>query len=231
VPTDHTDDHTGRRLNPPPTTPHVEQWSRTIRERLPAVRRATTWTWCTFAAFVVVVIVWPKPVPAFAAPAVLLVISVGAGLGLLTLHPYALAPHQYARWMASLPPFEPETFWGQTLQQLVSWVGAGVILVVGAFVGGWVGAVPDADVMLQQAGEWLLIVVVMSVIFGFWTRTVVRLAIMHRRGFRDGTLPPRPNTTSRTTIAVEFALVGVIGLLVQVLILGLILEAIGRAPR
>src|SRR4051794_13924404 len=46
------------------------------------------------------------------------VLLVAGGALLAAVHPFVLVPSRYFGWLRGLEPFEPETFWGQSMLRL-----------------------------------------------------------------------------------------------------------------
>ncbi|WP_369373646.1 hypothetical protein AB1046_06770 [Promicromonospora sp. Populi] len=111
-----------------------------------------------------------------------------AGVVLAT-HPFLLLPRRYGRWLRTIPPYEPETFWGQSLQRLVSWSGACLALILGSIVGAELGTQQTPGQLADAAWEWAGLLLLGGFVYVWWTRFLVELADTHRRALRHGELP------------------------------------------
>ncbi|GAA3285169.1 hypothetical protein [Nesterenkonia halobia] len=135
---------------------------------------------------------WPAQIVASLALATLLA---AVSILFMEYHPYVLIG-DYWRWLVRLEPFEPRTFWGQVLQQLVSFIGACAGLILSALLGSLFSggaARPDRmEELLGAAGVVFAGTVMIGVIYGFWTRTVLRILVIHFWALRDGLLPRHP---------------------------------------
>ncbi|WP_129789651.1 hypothetical protein [Promicromonospora panici] len=114
-----------------------------------------------------------------------------AGLVLAT-HPFLLLPRRYLHWLRTIQPYEPETFWGQSLQRLVSWSGACLALILGSIVGAELGAQKTASQLSDAAWQWAGLLLLGGFVYVWWTRFLVELADTHRRALKRGQLATRP---------------------------------------
>jgi len=108
---------------------------------------------------------------------------------LCRLHPYLLAPKHYVQWLRLLAPYEPATFWGQSLHRLGRFVGGACLLVVGAVIGAVVGKQNTINQISDAAFQWLGASLSIGLLYIWWTGFVIQLATIHRRALRAQQLP------------------------------------------
>ena len=129
---------------------------------------------------------------------------------ILATHPFLLLPRGYLRWLRTIEPYEPETFWGQSVQRFVSWSGACLALVLGGIVGAELGAQQTTSQLSDAAWQWTGLLLAGGFLYFWWTRFLIELAFLHRRALKKGQLATHPGAD--TSVWLLFVAIWVLGI-------------------
>ncbi|MFJ3405398.1 hypothetical protein [Promicromonospora sp. NPDC090134] len=130
---------------------------------------------------------------------------------ILATHPFLLLPRRYLRWLLTIEPYEPETYWGQSAQRFVSWAGACLALVLGGIVGAELGAQQTTSQLSDAAWQWTGLLLLGGFLYFWWTRFLIELAFLHRRALRRGQLATHP--AAGTSVWLLFVAIWGLGIL------------------
>lgn len=188
-----------------------------MRDRQDGLKRVAAVASGLFGVGACVIIGAPVPAAVASTLAALtfVFLVIGAGGWVVVGHPFLLSP-RYGPWIRTLEPFEPETFWGQSLQNLATWLGAVALLVLGGIIGADLSAQGDADRMLSHVWEWIGLLVVGGGVYVWWTSFIVKLATSHRRALMHGQLAVPPGAGS--SVWLLFLVVWFAGVVVTVVL-------------
>lgn len=105
-------------------------------------------------------------------------------------HIFLLEPNRYFAWLRELGPYEPESPGGQHVARFLSLVRNVGAVMVSAFVGAQVSQSGPSGIVAYTV-SWLVILLVLGIIFVWWTDFLSSYAAHHLRAIRGGILPVR----------------------------------------